>query len=97
MRPHLEERIVQWKAQTKGHQGRKTTRAAVDTNNYIARPNPPQKAWPQQIKRIVYKIANLETWSSPRHSQKWLQSLELGKLPAPGHLMIFHERGHISS
>ena len=51
----------------------------------------------QHINRIVYRIADLETWSSPRHSQKWLQSLELGKLPAPGHLRQFHERGHISS
>ena len=32
------------------------------------------------------------TWFSPRHSQKWLQSLELGKLPGPGHLEEYFVR-----
>ena len=105
MRPHLEEHIVQWKAQTKGHQGMKTTQAAVDKKNVNKRRRKkttrslnliPHKSNALATNRLiglyVYKIANLETWSSPRHSQKWLQSLELGKLPAPGHLMIFNDR-----
>ena len=78
-RPYQEWRTLPLKAQTRGRQDKRKNQEAVTRNTNVVQGF--------ILILVSYPLKHFGlTWSSPKHSQKWLQSLELGKLPGPGHL-----------